>query len=134
MAALRCAVLVLAAVASASAFVQGPASLALRTSSRAAVSKRSPMMYSPVPSPEGTKETYWETKAPSSDVLGIGKDVSSGSFAASSVVAAVAGAFCVGQVIPLTSDPNPLFIVGSFMLPYSWALHVAAWIQKNNGK
>jgi len=23
---------------------------------------------------------------------------------------------------------------GSFLLPYSWALHVAAWIQKNNGK
>jgi hypothetical protein len=26
------------------------------------------MSYSPVPTPEGTKETYWETKAPSSEV------------------------------------------------------------------
>ncbi len=25
-------------------------------------------MYSPVPSPTGTKETYWETKAPGSEV------------------------------------------------------------------
>jgi hypothetical protein len=25
--------------------------------------------YSPVPSPDGTKETYWETKAPGSEVL-----------------------------------------------------------------
>jgi hypothetical protein len=38
------------------------------------------------------------------------------------------------QVIPLTTDPNPLFIAGSLLLPYSWALHVAAWIQRNNGK
>jgi hypothetical protein len=26
-------------------------------------------MYSPVPSPTGTKETYWETKAPGSEVF-----------------------------------------------------------------
>ena len=38
------------------------------------------------------------------------------------------------QAWPLTTDPNPLYILGSFFLPYSWALHVAAWIQKNNGK
>lgn len=25
-------------------------------------------MYSPVPTPTGTKETYWETKAPGSEV------------------------------------------------------------------
>jgi hypothetical protein len=40
----------------------------------------------------------------------------------------------ISQAWPLTADPNPLFIAGSFFLPYSWALHVAAWIQKNNGK
>ena len=39
-----------------------------------------------------------------------------------------------GQTIPLRVDPNPLFLAGSFLLPYSWALHVAAWIQRNNGK
>mmetsp|Transcript_12917 Transcript_12917/g.30450 ORF Transcript_12917/g.30450 Transcript_12917/m.30450 type:complete len:133 (-) Transcript_12917:62-460(-) len=132
MAALRCTVLLLA-VASASAFVSGPATLALRSNTRAAIS-RGPQMFSPVPSPEGTKETYWETKAPSSDVLGIGAGVSSGNFAAASVFAALVGGYCTGQVIPLTVEPNPLFLAGSFLLPYSWALHVAAWIQKNNGK
>eukprot|EP00960_Hanusia_phi_P052223 761330-Hanusia_phi.AAC.1 len=126
-----------------------PCSLPLRASGRAAVSQRTVMSYSPVPSPEGTKETYWETKAPSSEVgdhpgggcrltllqvLGIGKNLPSGSFASASVVAALVGGFCTSQCIPLTADPNPLYIAGSLLLPYSWALHVAAWIQKNNGK
>ena len=55
-------------------------------------------MFSPVPTPEGTKETYWETKAPGSNVLGIGKDVSSGTYIASSVIAALVGAACTAQV------------------------------------
>jgi len=38
------------------------------------------------------------------------------------------------QVWPLTQDLNGLYLAGSFLLPYSWALHVASWIQKNNGK
>merc|ERR1712127_666855 len=114
LAAMQLRVAILACVvASAAAFSAGPA-LPLRATQRAAISQAPRMAYSPVPTPEGTKETYWETKAPSSDVLGIGKGVSSGSFAA----------FCVGQVIPLTDHPNPLFIVGSIGLPYSWALHV----------
>jgi hypothetical protein len=40
----------------------------LRATQRAAISQAPRMSYSPVPTPEGTKETYWETKAPSSDV------------------------------------------------------------------
>lgn len=40
----------------------------------------------------------------------------------------------VWQVWPLTQDLNGLFLAGSFLLPYSWALHVACWIQRNNGK
>ena len=40
----------------------------LRATQRAAIAKGPRMSYSPVPTPEGTKETYWETKAPSSDV------------------------------------------------------------------
>jgi hypothetical protein len=43
-------------------------SLPLRATQRAAISQAPRMAYSPVPTPEGTKETYWETKAPSSDV------------------------------------------------------------------
>nr|7Y7B_R Chain R, PsaR [Chroomonas placoidea]7Y8A_R Chain R, PsaR [Chroomonas placoidea] len=126
----------LALIASAAAFSTAPG-LALRSSVRPATSTKTPMKmagYSPVPSPDNTKETYWETKAPSSQVLGIGKDVSSGNYIVASVVAAVVGAACTGQCIPLTVSPNPVFILGSFLLPYSWALHVAAWIQRNNGK
>jgi len=106
----------------------------LRATQRAAIAKGPRMSFSPVPTPEGTKETYWETKAPSSDVLGIGKDVSSGSYVVASVVAAAIGGYSTAQVWPLTQDLNGLFLAGSFLLPYSWALHVAAWIQKNNGK
>ena len=40
----------------------------LRATQRAAISQSPRMSYSPVPTPEGTKETYWETKAPSSEV------------------------------------------------------------------
>eukprot|EP00285_Hemiselmis_virescens_P010262 CAMPEP_0173378528 /NCGR_PEP_ID=MMETSP1356-20130122/1676_1 /TAXON_ID=77927 ORGANISM="Hemiselmis virescens, Strain PCC157" /NCGR_SAMPLE_ID=MMETSP1356 /ASSEMBLY_ACC=CAM_ASM_000847 /LENGTH=132 /DNA_ID=CAMNT_0014331617 /DNA_START=26 /DNA_END=424 /DNA_ORIENTATION=- len=129
------AIILLGLLASASAFT-APAGLGLRPSARPAVCKSSVMMsgYSPVPSPEGQKETYWETKAPASEVLGIGKDVTSEQFLLASVLAVLIGAFSLSQAVPLKPDPNPLFIAGSFMLPYSWALHVAAWIQKNNGK
>ena len=63
------------------------------------------MQYSPVPSPEGTKSTYWETKAPGSEVLGIGAGVSSGTFITSSVISFIVGGFCTGQVraMPLSS-------------------------------
>lgn len=43
-------------------------SMPLRATQRAAISQAPRMSYSPVPTPEGTKETYWETKAPSSEV------------------------------------------------------------------
>jgi len=69
-------------------------------------------MFSPVPTPEGTKETYWETKAPGSNVLGIGKDVSSGTYIASSVIAALVGAACTAQVRAM-----PLSGYFSFALP-----------------
>ena len=38
------------------------------------------------------------------------------------------------QVWPLTAETNILLGAGTFLLPYSWALHVACWIQRNNGK
>ena len=40
-------------------------SMPLRATQRAAIAKGPRMSFSPVPTPEGTKETYWETKAPS---------------------------------------------------------------------
>jgi len=97
MAALRVAVLACVA-ASAAAFSAGPA-MPLRATQRAAIAKGPRMSFSPVPTPEGTKETYWETKAPSSDVLGIGKDVSASSFAVASVISAGIGAYSTAQVL-----------------------------------
>ena len=73
-------------------------SMPLRAAQRAAISKAPRMAYSPVPTPEGTKDTYWETKAPSSGVLGIGKDVPSSSYAVASLVSAVVGGYCTGAV------------------------------------
>mmetsp|Transcript_3720 Transcript_3720/g.8189 ORF Transcript_3720/g.8189 Transcript_3720/m.8189 type:complete len:131 (-) Transcript_3720:335-727(-) len=128
----RSLVLLVALFGSAAAFSTAP-SFGLRTSTRSSAMTKI-KMYSPVPSPTGTKETYWETKAPGSEVLGIGKSVPSNNYAAFSIISALVGAFSIQQAWPLTADPNPLFIAGSFFLPYSWALHVAAWIQKNNGK
>ena len=72
--------------------------LSLRAGRAAACRQGPSMQYSPVPSPEGTKETYWETKAPSSEVLGIGSGVSSGTYITASVVAAIIGGFCTGEV------------------------------------
>ena len=74
-------------------------------------------MYSPVPTPTGTKETYWETKAPGSEVyfllrtdmirqilifyfqvLGIGKNVPANNYAAFSILAALVGAYSIQEV------------------------------------
>jgi hypothetical protein len=73
-------------------------SLPLRATQRATVSHAPRMAYSPVPTPEGTKNTYWETKAPSSDVLGIGKNVPAASYVAASVIAAAIGGYCTSEV------------------------------------
>ena len=29
---------------------------------------------------------------------------------------------------------NGFYVAGSLLVPYSWGLHVASWIQKQNGK
>ena len=77
------------------------------------------MQYSPVPSPEGTKQTYWETKAPSSDVLGIGAGVSSGTFITSSVISFIVGGFCTGQVRAVMSCAFPPFAVPDVLSLFS---------------
>ena len=50
----------------------------------------------------------------------------------------MAGSFCVHESnifnqLSATSV-NPAYIVGSLLVPISWGAHVAAWIQKENGK
>jgi hypothetical protein len=56
------------------------------------------MAYSSGFTPERTKNTYWETKAPSSDVLGVGKNVPAASYVAASVIAAASGGYCTSEV------------------------------------
>ena len=82
--------------------------------------------------------TYWEGKAPPSSVLGVGEKIPSGLFGPLSLVALVAGTACVHEsniFNQLSSTTvNPQYIVGSLLVPISWGMHVAAWIQKQNGK
>jgi hypothetical protein len=32
------------------------------------------------------------------------------------------------------STVNGFYVAGALLVPYSWGLHVASWIQKQNGK
>eukprot|EP01041_Mallomonas_annulata_P005031 gene5031-10076_t len=83
------------------------------------------------------ESTYWEGKPPSS-VLGVGKSIPSAVFGPLSIVAFILGTYCIhesnifNQVTVTTI--NPAYILGSTLVPISWGMHVAAWIQKENGK
>lgn len=77
--------------------------------------------------------TYWEDK-PSSAVLGIGEKIPSVVFGPLSLLALAAGTYSVHESnifnqLSATSL-NPLYVIGSLLVPISWGLHVAAWIQK----
>jgi hypothetical protein len=82
--------------------------------------------------------TYWEGAAPPSSVLGIGEKIPSAVFAPISIAAFVVGTYCIHesnilhQITPTTI--NPIYLAGSTLVPISWGAHVAAWIQKKNGK
>ncbi|GJQ10295.1 hypothetical protein GpartN1_g2086.t1 [Galdieria partita] len=84
------------------------------------------------------KDTSWTGKVPPSTVLGIGEKVPSAAYVISSVICLLVGSYCVYEsnlLSPLTvTSINPLFVLGSLLVPYSWGLHVAAWIQLKNGK
>ena len=78
--------------------------------------------------------SYWEGKAPSSSVLGVGEKIPSAVFGPLSLVALLAGTYCIHEsniFHQLTvTTLNPAYIVGSLLVPISWGMHVAAWIQK----
>jgi len=84
------------------------------------------------------KDTSWTGKVPPSTVLGIGEKVPSAAYLISSVACLLIGSYCVYEsnlLTPLTvSTINPLYVLGSLLVPYSWGLHVAGWIQLKNGK
>mmetsp|Transcript_47276 Transcript_47276/g.78268 ORF Transcript_47276/g.78268 Transcript_47276/m.78268 type:complete len:132 (-) Transcript_47276:273-668(-) len=85
------------------------------------------------------QDTWWGDKDyPPSIVLGIGKDVPSKVFGVTSGLALGIGIYCVAQSNLLNilsgSTVNGFYVFGSLLVPYSWGLHVASWIQKQNGK
>jgi len=85
------------------------------------------------------QDTWWGDKDyPDSVVLGIGKNVPSAVYGPASAVALAIGLYCVAQSNLLNilsgSTINGWYVAGSLMVPYSWGLHVACWIQKQNGK
>lgn len=55
-----------------------------------------------------------------------------------SALALVAGTYCIHEsniFHQLSSTTiNPAYVLGSLLVPISWGAHVAAWIQKENGK
>ncbi len=87
---------------------------------------------------ENPGPTYWEGTAPPSSVLGIGEKIPSGVFGPFSLIAFIVGTYCVhesnifGQLSATTVLPQ--YVLGSALVPISWGAHVAAWIQKANGK
>jgi hypothetical protein len=80
--------------------------------------------------------SYWEGTAPPSSVLGIGKSIPSSVFGPLSLIAFVVGTYCVHESNIFHSlsatTVNPQFVLGAQLVPISWGLHVAAWIQKKN--
>lgn len=85
------------------------------------------------------QDTWWGDKDyPPSIVLGIGKDVGSKFYGVTSFFALAIGLYCVAQSNLLNilsgSTVNGFYVAGSLLVPYSWGLHVASWIQKQNGK
>jgi hypothetical protein len=85
------------------------------------------------------EDMWWGDKEyPPSKVLGIGKDVPSLVYGLSSGIVFFIGVYCVAQSNLLNilsgSTVNGWYVAGSLLVPYSWGLHVACWIQKQNGK
>lgn len=86
-----------------------------------------------------TQDMWWgDQEYPPSRVLGIGKDVPSLVFGVSSGICLGLGCWCVAQSNLLNilsgSTVNGWYVFGALLVPYSWGLHVASWIQKQNGK
>lgn len=82
--------------------------------------------------------SYWEGKAPPSSVLGIGAGIPSAVYGPLSLVALAVGTYCVHEsnIFHQLSDTNfnAGYILGAQLVPISWGMHVAAYIQKQNKK
>lgn len=125
-----CLVLALVGVCDALAAAARPAMLR-----RGAVAARS----LPIVAELETQDMWWGDKDyPPSAVLGIGKDVPSVVLGIASGLSLAIGCYCVAQSNLLNilsgSTVNGFYVFGALLVPYSWGLHVASWIQKQNGK
>ena len=124
-----------ALIASCSAFAPA-GSIRPAVALRAAAARAAPVVAYTEPTPQ---DLWWGDKEyPPSEVLGIGKDVPSLVFGISSGIALFIGMWCVAESNLLNilsgSTVNGWYVAGSLLVPYSWGLHVASWIQKQNGK
>ena len=81
---------------------------------------------------------WGDKEYPDSVVLGIGKNVPSKFYGVTSGLALGIGLYCIAQSNLLNilsgSTVNGFYVFGALLVPYSWGLHVASWIQKQNGK
>ena len=81
---------------------------------------------------------WGDKEYPDSVVLGIGKNVPSKFYGVTSGLALGIGLYCIAQSNLLNilsgSTVNGFYVFGALLVPYSWGLHVACWIQKQNGK
>mmetsp|Transcript_41822 Transcript_41822/g.82264 ORF Transcript_41822/g.82264 Transcript_41822/m.82264 type:complete len:116 (-) Transcript_41822:250-597(-) len=80
--------------------------------------------------------TYWEGGAPPSKVLGpfLSKQSSSTLGVASLLFLAIGCYSCVTNDIFNLPVVKPELVLGANLTPIAWGLHVASWIQKQNGK
>ncbi|CAM9198252.1 unnamed protein product [Heterosigma akashiwo] len=85
------------------------------------------------------EDMSWEGKAPPSKVLGpFLSNLPSGILGPVSLAMLAAGTYCVHESNILNvlnaETVYPQYVLGSLLCPISWGTHVAAWIQKQNGK
>ena len=129
-------VLLLGLVGSCAAFAPAASLRPSVVAPRPALAARTgPVVAYTVPEPE---DMWWGDKEyPPSKVLGIGKDVPSLVYGISSGIVLAIGCYCVAQSNLLNilsgSTVNGWLVFGSVGVIYSWGLHVASWIQKQNG-
>jgi len=121
------ALLVLAFASVATAFTPGTPIRSSRAISRATSQPKTIV---------SAENTFWEGSAPPSSVLGpLLSKQGSGTLGMASLLFFAIGTYsCVTNDAQLPVVDPKLVLGGMAFTPISWGLHVAAWVQKSNGK